>query len=138
MRRSPLVAASLLLLALTATACKQLTSGAREDFAARYSCPEDRVEVKPRADLQPEQALGKSDAASPEPPDEVRRDPGRYAKWRQDQADRREAKHSTYIGYEVIEATGCGHTDILICHHPSGSKGSTRTGDVKCELGRAP
>jgi hypothetical protein len=128
----------LLLLALTTTACKQLTSGAREDFAARYSCPEDRVEVKPRADLQPAQALGKMNEAPATPPDEVKRDPGRYAKWQQDQADRREAKLATYIGYEVMEASGCGHTEILVCHHPGGSKGGTRTADVTCERGKNP
>ena len=35
MRRTILAAACLLPLPLAATACKQLTSGAREDFAAR-------------------------------------------------------------------------------------------------------
>ena len=138
MRRSLLTAACLVLLALSATACKQLTSGAREDFAARYSCPEDRVEVKARADLQPAQALGKANEPPATPPDEVKRDPGRYAKWQRDQADRREAKLATYSGYEVIEASGCGHTDILVCHHPGGSKGGSRTAEVKCEQGHAP
>jgi hypothetical protein len=136
--RRPLLAACLLVLPLAAIACKQLTSGAREDFAARYSCPEDRVEVKSRADLQPAQVLHRSSDAPAEPPDEVRRDPGRYARWQKDQADRREARAATYIGYEVIEASGCGHTDLLVCHHPGGSKGGTRTGDVTCERGKAP
>ena len=138
MGRPLLRAACVLLLPLTMVACKQLTSGAREDFAARYSCPEDRVEVKSRGDLQPARALGKTSEASATPPDEVMRDPGRYAKWQQDQADRREEKLATYIGYEVIEANGCGHTEILVCHHPGGSKGSTRTAEVKCERGHAP
>ena len=138
MRRPLLAAACLLLLSLAATACKQLTSGAREDFAARYSCPEDRVEVKERSDLQPVQALGKANEVPATPPDEVKRDPARYAKWQQDQADRRESKLARYIGYEVIEVNGCGHTDILVCHHPSGSKGGTRTAEVVCERGHAP
>jgi hypothetical protein len=136
--RRPLLAACLLVVPLVATACKQLSTGAREDFAARYSCPEDRVEIKPRADLQPAQVLHRANDAAAEPPDEVRRDPGRYAKWQKDQADRREARAGAYIGYEVIEASGCGHTDLLVCHHPGGSKGGTRTGDVTCERGKAP
>ena len=138
MRRPLLAAACLVLLSLVATACKQLTSGAREDFAARYSCPEDRVEVKERVDLQPAQALGKANEVPASPSDEVKKDPGRLARWQKDQADRREAKLSTYIGYEVIEANGCGHTDILVCHHPGGSKGGTRTAEVMCERGHAP
>jgi hypothetical protein len=136
--RRPLLPAACLLLALGATACKQLSSGAREDFAARYSCPEDRVVVKTRDDLTPAQALGKANEPAAQPPDEVKRDPGRLAKWQKDQAERREARLATYIGYEVIEASGCGHTDILVCHHPGGSKGGTRTGDVTCERGKMP
>ncbi len=141
MRRPLLRTGCLVLVALVtlgASACKQLTSGAREDFAARYSCPEDRVEVKSRGDLRPAQVLGRTGEASPAPPDEVRRDPGRYAKWQKDQDDRREAKLATYIGYEVIEASGCGHSEILVCHHPGGSKGGTRTADVTCERGKQP
>jgi hypothetical protein len=126
------------LLPFVAAACKQLSSGAREDFAARYSCPEDRVEVKPRADIPPAQALARPGEVAPSPSDEVKRDPARLAKWQKDQADRREARLSTYIGYEVLEATGCGHTELLVCHHPGGSKGGTRTGDVTCERGHAP
>jgi hypothetical protein len=136
--RRRLLAACLLVLPLTATACKQLSSGAREDFAARYSCPEDRVEVKPRVDLQPAQVLHRASDAPQTPPDEVKRDPGRLVKWERDQADRRESRAATYIGYEVLQATGCGHDEILVCHHPGGSKGGTRTGDVTCERGKAP
>ena len=138
MRRPLLPAACVVLLPLAAASCKQLSSGAREDFAARYSCPEDRVDVKPRADIQPAQALARPGEIAPAPSDEVKRDPARLAKWQKDQADRREAKLSTYIGYEVLEATGCGHAEILVCHHPGGSKGGTRTGDVMCERGNKP
>ena len=136
--RRPLLAASLLALPLVAIACKQLSSGAREDVTARYSCPEDRVEVKSRADLQPAPVLARASDATATPPDEVKRDPGRYAKWQKDQADRRESRAATYIGYEVIQASGCGHDELLVCHHPGGSKGGTRTGDVTCERGKIP
>jgi hypothetical protein len=137
MRRPLLAAACLLLLPLGATACKRLSTGAREDFAARHSCPEDRVEVKTRSDLQPAQVLGRAGEMPATPPDEVKKDPGRYAKWQKDQAERREATLATYSVYEVIEASGCGHNELLVCHHPRDENG-TRAGEVTCDQGKKP
>ena len=98
--------------------CKRLSTGAREDFARRYSCPENRIDVKERTDLRAQDVLGPGQQPEAQPPDEVKNDPGRYAQWKKDQAEQRQGQAARYADYEVFELTGCGHAATLACHHP--------------------
>ena len=67
--------------------------------------------MRVREDLKPGQILGTAADANPTPPDEVKKDPARLAKWQQDQAERRKRQSSTYSDYDVFEVSGCGHSD---------------------------
>lgn len=135
--RRPLAFAACFSILLANAGCQRLSSGAREDFAQRYSCPDDRVEARLREDLRATDVLGiAADASAPSA--EVMKDPARLAKWQQDQARRRESRSSAYVDYDVFEVTGCGHTDLLACHHPTGRNGGSRTDTVSCQQGRKP
>jgi hypothetical protein len=83
-----------------------------------------------RLDGLPSKSDGKP---APTPPDDVKKDPARLAKWESDQAKKRDLSAASQAGYEAFTVTGCDHTATLVCHHPggsSGSSGSTRT--VSC------
>ncbi len=114
---------SLLLLLIAAlpalvSGCKRLGTGAREDFARRYSCPEDRIAVNARSDLRAQDVLGAGQQPEVQPPHEVKSDPGRYAEWKKDQAEQQRRLAASYADWEVFELTGCGHAATLACHHP--------------------
>jgi hypothetical protein len=91
-----------------------MPSSASEQFGTQFSCPKDRVEAKRRPDLDPSNAVPVT-----QPPDEVKSDPGRLAKWNADQDKRRSLKSDQ----QVFEVTGCGHTQLLNCrpHHAHGA-----------------
>ncbi len=118
--------------------CKRLSTGAREDFARRYSCPEERISGKARTDLRAQDVIGAGQQPEVQPPDEVKKDPGRYAEWEKHQAGVRQQQAAQYADYEVFEVTGCGHTTILACHHP---RTPNQQGDyptlVSCEAATA-
>jgi hypothetical protein len=52
-----LATACLAFVAMATEGSKPLKTGAQESFARKYSCPEERVEVKARDDLFPQHAL---------------------------------------------------------------------------------
>src|SRR5690242_19825759 len=52
--------------------CKEKSTGARETFATKLSCPEDQVVVKPRPDLDPATEMAPNFATKPS--DEVSAD----------------------------------------------------------------
>jgi len=132
-----LAAALCLFLAL---GCERLSTGAREDFGRRYSCPDDRITWKPRDDLPADEVMGLR-MLEPRPPPAVQQDPGRFAKWQADRAQDRARMAHFNDAYQVFEVSGCGHTDILACRHPTSPDGrGTYPGRVSCQIGtlRAP
>lgn len=93
---------------IAASGCKKITQGAKEHFSKDFTCPIERVEVRPRKDLRP------SDFEKPaRPSKEIAADPDRLAMWQAEQDKSREwmNKHD-----EIIEARGCGHEALYACH----------------------
>jgi len=132
MHRSRALPFLLLVIGLAAPACKGLKTGAKEEFAKKYSCPDDRVKVVERKDLQAYEVIfGKTEEK--EPPDEVKDDPERLAKWKADHAES-DSKGRSYFNssYDVFQVSGCDHDVVMACHHPTGSKGGQRMDQVSC------
>jgi hypothetical protein len=94
-----------------------LSDGIRKNFATKYSCPEARVVVKERSDLDPFKTLSQGeDFSLGNAPDEVRADPGRYAKWKADREQFVAREKQQYTQNTMFEVSGCNHTEILGCH----------------------
>jgi hypothetical protein len=130
---APLALAALAALAAVA-GCKALDEGAKEGFSHRYSCPQERVQVRRRADVRPyDVAFGRLGPATP--PDEVAADPGRKALWEKDEREKRRRWNSSF---EVYEVRGCGHQVIQTCAHPVDLDGGTLVGQVDCTEGEYP
>ncbi len=112
------------------TACRRLSTGARDRFGIEYSCPEDRITVRSRSDIDyGDRVLA---GLAPEAPSrEVSGDPARLAKWRDDQAAEHARIRAECDDYSVFQVTGCGHEELLACAHPSDSEG-TYLGVVTC------
>jgi len=113
-----------LVVALATPACQSVSSRAQEDFAKKYTCPDDRIAVKARPDLDPTQAFV-GDASSGTPSDEVKNDPARYAMWKAARDAQQEQDRSTYSKYDMLEVTGCGHTQVYGCYHRIGGQSRT-------------
>ncbi|MGK3995561.1 hypothetical protein [Sorangium sp. So ce1024] len=107
---------------LSSAGCKRLKTGAREDFAKRHSCPEDRVEVIERDDVKWSTVVF---GAGPQetPPDEVKSDPGRLAKWNADRAAKDAEMRATLDDLDVFQVRGCGHDELVACAHPADGDG---------------
>jgi hypothetical protein len=111
-------AIELVLIALVGlTGCrKSLADGAREEFARRHSCPEDRVTVQERDDANAaEIAFGFEEG---EPPPEVAADPERLAKWKQDAEEKRTRAEDGASSLGIFEVGGCDTSMLLVCNHP--------------------
>jgi hypothetical protein len=67
----------------------------------------------------------------PEPLPEVKADPARLAKWKKDQEALYEPLRASLDSFDVLEATGCGHTVLLGCKRPAKSNGSSR---IICQI----
>jgi hypothetical protein len=116
----------------------------RADFGKKYSCPDDRVAVKTRPDIDAEEAMAPDgdheDRSLGTPSDEVKNDPERYAKWKADREAVIASRKARYDGYTIWEVTGCGHTDLLGCHeYVSHHGGATYSGGPPvCTVARPP
>jgi hypothetical protein len=111
-------------LVASAASCKKIETGAREEFARKHSCPEDRVEVKARPDVKWGQLTMPPDRDT-QPPDEVKNDPGRLAKWQADQAESGPGRMRTHLdSLDVFEFHGCGHDALMACKHPTSTDGT--------------
>lgn len=102
--------------------CKRLRTGAREEFGKIYSCPEERVEVRARDDLKYGDII-LSGRATKTPPDEVRADPGRLAKWQSDRRAEDETLRDSLNERDVFEVKGCDHVSFFGCYHPDAEHG---------------
>ncbi len=118
---------ALCVLIFSTVGCKGLETGAKEHFGEKFSCPEDRVEVRARPDLKWSKVVF-GDRPQEGPPDEVKKDPGRLAKWHEDHKD----DNATLDRLDVFEAKGCGHELIMACYHPGDSEGRMETNRVAC------
>jgi hypothetical protein len=110
--------ASITVFALAAsTGCrKSLSEGAREAFARKHSCPEDRVIVQQRDDVNPAEIVPGFEGE--EPPPEVAADPDRLAKWKQDVEEKRAKAEDAVSSLAVFEVSGCDTSMVMLCNHP--------------------
>jgi hypothetical protein len=112
--------AALVAITLAVGACKSgAMDSAKEDFAKKYTCPEDRVEARIREDVTATQVYNRKPST---PPAEVASDPARLALWRKQQSDSAARDND---GHHVVEVRGCGHHELDACgyvaHHASTS-----------------
>lgn len=134
LRRHLAVSIVALAFALVLAACVQVETGARARFGMIYSCPDDRVQVKPRTDLQwgaLRSRLLPEPANVPDP--EVAADPARLAKWQEVQTETRARKTEAYNDFDVFEVEGCGHKAFLGCLHPRNYRGGVISDAVLCD-----
>lgn len=127
------------LLSLLLTGCgKDLGDGARETFAKKYSCPEDRIAVQERKDLNYAALVFRE--GEPVPSEGVRADPARLAKFHQDQADIRaqEMERLNALQYQLYQVEGCNEDLLLACRHPVHHEGGTLVNEVTCISVTAP
>lgn len=108
MRRTVGIFVFTLLGAIAGSGCKKVTQGAKEHFAKDFTCPIDRVEVRPRKDLRPSDFEKR-----PRPSKEIAADPERLALW---QAEQKKSLEWMDNHDEIIEANGCGHEALYACH----------------------
>ncbi|WP_148314293.1 hypothetical protein [Sorangium cellulosum] len=122
----------MLLAVVFSIGCKRLKTGAREEFGRKHSCPEDRITVRSRDDVKwGAIVLAKRPAEAP--PDEVKNDPGRLAKWQKDRAEEDAATRESLDELDVFEVKGCGHEVFMACAHPGGGAGEgVATDEVVC------
>src|SRR5258708_35676473 len=102
-------------------ACGNASNAARDKFAHEYSCPEDRVTVRPRDDIKWSTVALHVEATAPPP--EVKSDPARYAKWKKDQEETNAPLRELFDSFDVFEGTGCDHDVLLGCKRPAKSNG---------------
>ena len=105
---------------LALAGCRKDETIAREMFAGRFTCPEDRLTVTTRKDLR---AVDVAFRAKPAPSD-VSADPARLASWNKEQA--REA--ADFASFTVVEVKGCEHDVLFACGDLRVTVGSTRHG----------
>ena len=106
-----------LFVATASLGCEALGDCARDDFAAEFSCPMNRVEVRPRSDIDGYTAVhGKP----PAPPAEIAKDPARRAVWQKEQDERRSYNYGT-----VYEVRGCTHGKLYTCSRSTGASRSS-------------
>ena len=119
---------------IEALAKKKLDDGAREEFTRIYSCPGDRVEVRPRPDLTAwDLEVAKSGRGAP--PDDIARDPERLAIWTKSEREQQERVNEDT---GVFEVRGCGTEVLWACDHPTVAGGEVYIGMVSCEPGVYP
>lgn len=118
----------LMLLAGT-TGCQRLSQGAIEIHAKSFSCPENRITVTAKKDLDA-YAL---QFGTHEPEAAIKTDTERYAVWKKNETKKHKEWNSQV---EVFETTGCGHTATYSCFHPATiqSKGAANYAVTQCIL----
>jgi hypothetical protein len=115
---------------LTFSACKSVKTGAKEHFAKKFSCPDDRVSNIERKDIMWGSFI--LEQQKQEPPEEVKKDPGRLAKWQKDKADENKELKSHLDSLDVYEGNGCDHKVIMACYHTGDSEGGCDPSSVSC------
>jgi hypothetical protein len=112
--RAPVLVALIALVAVAASlGCESLDDMARDDFAREFSCPMNRVEVRPRTDIEGYTLVH---GPRPAPPKDIANDPGRLAVWQKDQDERRSHDFGT-----MYEVRGCSHGKLYLCSRSVGA-----------------
>jgi hypothetical protein len=87
------------------------TGTAKKTFAQSFTCPDERVELRPRSDIK-----GSMFRSHTPPSPEVRNDPARYAIWQKEQAQAdRDADSGGNYGVFFFDVRGCGHQVLYEC-----------------------
>lgn len=120
------------LVAVLTASCtfKSKETGAREEFARKYSCPQHQIAARERADLV-DGEIRAARLLAEQPSVEVRSDRARLEVWQRDQRARREEVRNTNYGVVYVEVSGCGHAEILACKHPVNEVGANNS-EVEC------
>jgi len=109
-----------------------------KQFAKEHSCPDDRVTVTLRADIDVMQFHKRK--AKPLT-DDIKADPGRYAKWKSDD-DADEASHrDSYSDHHIFEVSGCNITELQECEEWYGTTGrgnARMPGRAVCKVIKLP
>lgn len=104
-------------LALGPVGCESLADCARDDFVQEFQCPKERVNVRPRNDVDVYTLVH----GTSKPPADVARDPERLAVWQRQLDERRSHNYG-----DLFEVTGCGHDKFYTCSRSTGaSHGAT-------------
>jgi len=128
MRRVVVVVICLAFVALVS--CKRVSTGAKEYYGKEFSCPDGRFTIKERPDLKWGSII--LDGNHEEPPDEIKKDPGRVAKWREEKNKEKEESRSTLDRLDVFEAEGCDHHVLMGCGHSTTNEGGCDASSVSC------
>jgi hypothetical protein len=118
--RRPVASCVVSVAVVSLVACRSAETVARERFESLFMCPEDRITVTSRKDLN---SLELAFRRKPAPSD-VAADPGRLELWNQEQA----RGAADYEGMSVVQARGCGKEVFLICGQLRVSVGATQYG----------
>jgi len=110
--------------------CKTTKTGAKEYFAKEFSCPDDRVTIAPRSDIKWGTII--LDRNQPEPPAEIKGDPGRLAKWKEEREKEKKESRSTLDALDVFEGHGCDHDVLMGCGHSGDQEGGCNPNQVSC------
>jgi hypothetical protein len=117
------------LIAAGALSCKGKTTGAKEYFAKEYSCPENQVTIASSTTKWGDLILAHS---TEEPPDEVKNNRERLAKWRKDRDDEKREMRERLNDLDTFDVSGCGHTAVVACWRPGNGEGSPDLSRVAC------
>lgn len=103
---------------LALVGCRSDETIVKQNFATRFTCPEERVSVAKRKDLDSIELAFRAEPA----PTDVSADPERLNLWKKEQA--RQANH--FADKAVMQAKGCGHEVFYICGQLYVAVGTTR------------
>ncbi|MGZ3417100.1 MAG: hypothetical protein ACXVEF_36440 [Polyangiales bacterium] len=121
----------LLVVVVALFGCKRLSTGAREDFAKKHSCPVARVTVTPRSDLKYGDLVVKE--STDEPPEDVKKDPERLAKFKADKAEESsELRKNLNSNLDMFQVKGCDLDVLMGCGHGSSPDGQSQADEVVC------
>jgi hypothetical protein len=128
--RSGLILAAICAVLLALGGCKSIKTGAREHFGKEFSCPDDRITIVERSDLKWGSII--LDQNQPEPPTEIKGDPGRLAKWKEEKEKEKKDSRSTLDALDVFEGKGCDHSVLMGCGHSGNNEGGCDPSSVSC------
>jgi hypothetical protein len=112
-------------------ACADTKKGAADEFSKDFSCPADKITVKPRDDLKIHDITF---GPRPAPPSDVAKDPQRLAIWN---AKEQKNEDSWNNSGNVYEVSGCDHDLVYTCSQAQ-THASTSSGIICSEASHLP
>jgi hypothetical protein len=99
---------------LLAAGCDSFDGTTKEAFASAFTCPQDRITVRPRPDVVFFDFFARS-----RPPDDpaadVKADPQRLSMWKEKVAEDEASYRRARASKSAFEASGCGHKNFYSC-----------------------